>query len=147
MGHSYFNVLVHVVFSTKGRRKLIPVHKQEELWKYMSGIANNLATGTLAIGGMSDHVHLLLAVPGTINMSTAIQKIKTGSSKWLKAQVRDFSWQEGFGAFSVSASHRNDVIEYIRNQPQHHKKRTFEEEFVALLKAVGVEYDPKYVFG
>ena len=147
MGHSYINVLVHIVFSTKERRKIIPVQKQEELWKYMTGIARNLGINTVAIGEMPDHIHMLIAESGTIPLSTVLQKVKGSSSKWLGSQVRGFAWQEGFGAFGVSASHLDKVIAYIRNQPEHHKKRTFEEEFLALLKAVGVDYDPRYVLG
>jgi len=87
---------------------------------------------------------MLIAESGTIPLSTVLQKVKGGSSKWLKLQVRGFAWQEAFG---VSASHREKVIAYIRNQPEHHKKRTFAEEFLVLLKAVGVDYDPRYVLG
>lgn len=147
MGHSYVNVLAHVVFSTKNRRSTIPLHKQEELWKYLAGTARNLGTPTIATGGMPDHVHLLLALSGPLSISTTVQKIKVSSSKWLATEIRDFAWQEGFGAFGVSSSQRQEVIAYIRNQSEHHKKRTFEEEFKALLKAVGVDYDPRYVFG
>jgi REP element-mobilizing transposase RayT len=147
MGHSYLNILVHVVFSTKERRKLIAVEKQEELWRYLTGIGKNLGFSVLAVGGISDHAHLLMVLPGTMQLSVAVQKLKTNSSKWMSQHVREFSWQEGFGAFTVSASDRDQVIRYIHNQAEHHKKRTFEEEFVALLKAVGVDYDPKYVFG
>jgi REP element-mobilizing transposase RayT len=96
---------------------------------------------------MTDHTHLLLAMPGTIPFSEVVQKIKASSSGSMSEQVRGFHWQEGFGAFSVSASHRDEVIHYIHNQAEHHKKRSFEEEFIALLKAIGVSYDPKYVFG
>jgi putative transposase len=147
MGHSYMNVLIHLVFSTKERRKLIPTDKQEELWRYLTGIAKNLGFTVLAVGGMPDHVHLLIALSGTMAFSEFVQKLKANSSKWMAQETRDFAWQQGFGAFGVSASHRDDVMAYIHNQPKHHKKRSFEEEFVALLKAVGTAYDPKYVFG
>ena len=147
MGHSYSNVMIHIVFSTKNRKENIPPDREEELWRYMTGMAKNLDTNVLAIGGMPDHIHILDAIPGVLGFSEVIQKIKTNSSKWMKGFVNDFGWQEGFGAFSVSDSRRDDVIAYIREQEEHHKKRTFEEEFIALLKAHGVEYDPKYVFG
>ena len=147
MGHSYLNILIHLVFSTKERRKLIPANKQEELWRYLTGIAKNLGCSVLAVGGMPDHVHLLIALNGTVPFSEFVQKLKANSSRWMSQGKREFVWQQGFGAFGVSASHRDDVIAYIHNQPEHHKKRTFEEEFVALLKAVGIEYDPRYVFG
>jgi REP element-mobilizing transposase RayT len=147
MGHSYLNILVHVVFSTKERRKLIAVEKQDELWRHLTGTGKNLGFSVLAVGGISDHVHLLIVLPGMMQPSVAVQKLKANSSSWMSQHVRGFSWQEGFGAFSVSASDRDQVIRYIHKQAEHHKKRTFEEEFVALLKAVGVAYDPKYVFG
>ncbi|HEU5234880.1 MAG TPA: IS200/IS605 family transposase [Terriglobales bacterium] len=144
MGHSYSNVLVHIVFSTKNRAKIIPRDHQEDLWRYMTGIAKSVKANVLAIGGMPDHIHALVALPGTIGHSTLIQKIKENSSKWMGSK---FEWQEGFGAFSVSDSRRDDVIAYIHNQEEHHKKRNFEEEFIALLKAHNVDYDPRYVFG
>ena len=144
MGHSYCNVLIHTVFSTKNRAKIISRDRQDELWRYMTGIAKNHDSNVLAIGGMPDHIHMLIALPGSVAYSTAIQKIKAGSSKWMG---HDFAWQEGFGAFSVSDSHRDEVISYIHNQEEHHKKRSFEEEFIALLKAHNVDYDPRYVFG
>jgi REP element-mobilizing transposase RayT len=147
MGHSYSNVLIHIVFSTKNRTKSIPRDRHEELWRYMTGIAKNLEVNILAIGGMPNHVHILSAIPGTLGYSTAIQKIKASSSKWMKKGVRNFGWQEGFGAFSVSDSRRDDVIAYIHNQEEHHKKRSFDEEFIALLKAHNVDYDPRYVLG
>jgi putative transposase len=147
MGHSYVNVLTHLVFSTKNRRKLIPINKQEELWRYLTGIGKNLRTNVLAVGGMPDHVHLLIVLTGPMSISELVQKLKASSSKWMSQAERDFAWQQGFGAFGVSASHRDEVIAYIHNQPEHHRKRSFEEEFVALLNAVGVEYDPRYVFG
>ena len=110
----------------------------------MVGIGKNLKVNVIAIGGITDHIHMLVALPGTLGHSTAIQKIKENSSKWMGPK---FEWQEGFGAFSVSDSRREDVIGYIRNQEEHHKKRSFEDEFIALLKAHKVDYDPRYVFG
>jgi hypothetical protein len=90
---------------------------------------------------------MLIALPGTLGYSTAIQKMKASSSKWMSKEVHDFGWQEGFGTFSVSDSRRDDVIAYIHNQEEHHKKHNFDEEFIALLKAHNVDYDPRYVFG
>src|SRR5690348_5473135 len=124
MGHSYSNVLVHVVFSTKNRTKIIARDRQEDLCRYMVGIGKNLKVNVIAIGGITDHIHMLMALPGTLGHSTAIQKIKENSSKWMGSK---FEWQEGFGAFSVSDSRREDVIAYIRNQEEHHKKRNFED--------------------
>ena len=147
MGHSYINVLVHIVFSTKERRKIIPTDKQEELWKYMTGIARNLRVNTMAIGGMPDHIHMLIAESGRFLFLLCFRRSRAVPRNGSESKVRGFAWQEGFGAFGVSVSHRDKVIAYIRNQPEHHKKRSFEEEFLALLEAVGVDYDPRYVFG
>ena len=124
--------------------RIISRDRQEDLWQYMVGIGKNLKVNVIAIGGISDHIHTLVTLPGTIGHSTVIQKIKQNSSKWMGP---NFEWQEGFGAFSVSDSRREDVIAYIRNQEEHHRKRNFEEEFIALLKAHNVDYDPRYVFG
>jgi REP element-mobilizing transposase RayT len=140
MGHSYSNFLIRIVFSTKNRAKIIPRDRQGDLWRYMTGIAKNVKVNVLAIGGMPDHIHTLIALPGTIGHSTVIQKMKGNSSKRMGPK---FEWQEGFGAFSVSDSRREDVLAYIHNQEEHHRKRNFEEEFIALLTAHNVDYDPR----
>ena len=148
MGHSYICNRLHVVFSTQGRLKHIDKAIQPRLFAFMSGIARNHDLPVHALNGVEDHVHVLISVPGTINISKAVQIIKANSSKWMRQNgVPKFAWQEGFGAFSVSESNRPAVIRYIETQEQHHKKQSFEEEFVALLKRHNVEYDPKYVFG
>jgi REP element-mobilizing transposase RayT len=103
----------------------------------------------LAIGGTSDHVHALLSLPGMMSFAKAVQLIKGGSSKWVHdsfSRAREFEWQEGYGAFSVSASQASRTIAYINNQKEHHRKKTFEEEFLALLKRHGIAYDSRHVF-
>jgi putative transposase len=148
MAHSYVCNKLHIVFSTKQRRKLIPSEVQPKLWAYIVGIGRNHQLSISAVGGIEDHVHILMELPGNIALSKAVQLIKANSSKWLnETHVRGFAWQEGCAAFSVSASNVEAVIHYIDNQREHHKKQTFEEEFVALLKKHGVDYDPKYAFG
>ena len=148
MSHSYVSNRLHVVFSTKERRKLIPEKVQAELWPYIVGIGRNHRFPISVVGGMDDHVHILLELPGTITISKAVQLIKANSSKWLnETSAKGFAWQEGYAAFSVSASNVDAVIHYIDNQREHHRKQTFEEEFIALLRKHGLEYDPKYVFG
>jgi putative transposase len=113
---------------------------------YLLGIANNLRVKTLAIGGTSNHIHILLAVPPTMPIAEAAQKLKANSSRWLGEQGLTFQWQEGYGAFSVSPSLVDAVKRYIRNQEEHHRKRSFEEEFRLLLEKSGVVYDAEKLF-
>ena len=143
-GHSYPNVLVHAIFSTKQRRNCIPEQKLQDLWRYFGGIARNHDISLIRAGGTRNHVHLFFAMPSTKTLAEVIGILKANSSKWLSPK---FEWQAGYGAFGVSASNRGKVIAYIENQEKHHKKMTFEEEFLAFLKKAGVEYDPRHVFG
>jgi REP element-mobilizing transposase RayT len=148
MSHSYCSNRIHLVFSTKNREKSIPVEVQEKLWPYMAGIARNHEFEAIKIGGVEDHAHALVLLPATIPLAKSIQILKSCSSKWLNETVlKNFSWQEGYGAFSVSASQTEGVIEYIANQREHHAKRSFEEEFISLLKRYGINYDPAHVLG
>lgn len=147
MSHTYFQNVMHVVFSTKERRKMIPAEMKERLWSYTAGICKRQKVFVHAVGGMEDHIHLLLQFHATIAISEAIKKIKANSSGWMSDETGKFGWQEGYGAFSVSKSNIAAVIRYIQNQEKHHRKMTFEQEFVALLEKHGIEYDPKYVFG
>ena len=147
MPHTYSQNYLHVVFSTKERRKLITKEFQPKLWSYMAGIGRNNDFLVLANGGMEDHAHLLIQLPATLTLAKAVQLLKGSSSKWANEHGREFSWQEGYGAFGVSKSNINAVIKYITNQEKHHRKITFEEEFIAFLEKHGIEYDPRYVFG
>jgi len=150
MGHTYVSNRLHCVFSTKHRAKLVPPEFQERLWAFMGGIARQRGMKALAIGGMQDHVHILLSLPPTQDLSKALQLIKGASSKWVNDNFpskRRFGWQEGYAAFSVSVSHVERTVEYIHNQEQHHRKQSFEEEFISFLKKHGIEYDERYVFG
>ncbi len=116
----------------------------------MGGIARENNLKALAIGGIEDHVHLLLSLPATIPIAKAIQVIKGGSSKWIHEKFperRDFAWQEGYGAFSVGISQIEATVHYIRTQQEHHRKRTFKEEFLSFLKKHGIEYDERHVLG
>ncbi|MGC2198167.1 MAG: IS200/IS605 family transposase [Terriglobales bacterium] len=150
MSHTYSSNRIHVIFSTKGRRKTISRAIQPRLWGYMAGIARNHGFEALKIGGAEDHVHALLLLPATLSLSKAVQMLKGSSSKHLnetRAAGDGFAWQEGYGAFSVSASQTAGVIEYIENQFVHHAKRNYEEEFLEFLNKYRVEYDPRFVWG
>jgi putative transposase len=147
MSHSYAQNIVHIVFSTKERRKIIATEFQSRLWDYVGGICKNLGIFVQEIGGMEDHLHLLIQIPASLSLAKAVVGIKANSSRWANEKGHRFAWQEGYGAFSVSASVAPTVARYIRNQAEHHRKMSFEQEFVALLKKHGVEFDPKFVFG
>ncbi len=147
MSHTYVTNLVHCVFSTKDRANLIRADTQEPLYAYIFGTAKNLEIEILALGGTENHIHILMALPAKQPLSYAIRDLKANSSRWMRENGPQFSWQEGFGAFSVSTSQAPSVKSYIRNQAEHHKKRNFEEEFLLLLKKSGIDYNPRYVFG
>lgn len=147
MSHSHFRNLVHVVFSTKERKATIPTSDLLKLWAYLIGIGKNLKVLVIAAGGTENHVHLLFVLPPTLTLAKAVQLFKANSSRWMSERGRIFTWQQGHGAFSVSPSQASHVKQYIRNQAAHHRKRSFEDEFLLLLKKSGIDYDPKYIFG
>ncbi len=149
MPHTYTKLLVHCVFSTKERRGLIPQQVQPDLWAYIGGIARANGFVAIAVGGTENHAHALLGITAHMPVSKAVQLIKAGSSKWLREQksLRLFSWQEAYGAFTIGASQFAKTISYIQNQPAHHKKRPFEEEYRALLRAYDVAHEEQYLFG
>lgn len=144
MSHTYVSNFIHCVFSTKERRPLIPPARKIDLYSYLGGIAKGEGFALIAAGGMADHVHLLVEIPATLSVAQAVQKLKGSSSRWMGD---GFSWQQGYGAFSVSPSQISAVKKYIENQERHHEKRGFEEEFILLLRSCGIEYDPRFVFG
>ena len=146
---SYVSSYFHCVFSTKERRPLIMPALRESLWRFLGGIARQNEMTALAIGGVEDHVHILLSLPSTVAIAKALQLIKGGSSKWVHEtfpEHRLFAWQEKYGAFSVSVSQLHKIIRYISSQAEHHRKMTFQEEFAALLKKHRLEYDPRYLW-
>src|SRR5690349_20344511 len=145
MSHTHAWVLVHCVFSTKERVNLIP--DASELCRYLTGVARAKSITLLAAGGTENHVHVLIALPPTMMLSKAMQELKANSSRWFHERGIRFAWQEGYGAFSVSQSQKQIVADYIANQAEHHKKWSFEQEFMTLLKKSGVSYDTRYVFG
>jgi putative transposase len=146
MAHVYSANYVHCVFSTKDRKNLVPRELQEKLWAYLLGIANNLGVKTLAVGGMSNHIHILAGIPTKMPVAELVQKLKANSSRWMGEHNVEFQWQGGYGAFSVSPSLLATVQAYIRNQEEHHKKRTFEDELRMLLDKSGIQYDVENLF-
>jgi len=139
---SYVSAYFHCVFSTKERRPQITPALGERLWPFLGGIARKNRMKAVEIGGVEDHVHLLLSLPPTLAIAKALQLVKGGSSKWVHESFpehRLFGWQEKYGAFGLSVSLLDKTIEYIRNQRQHHQRVTFQEEFLALLKKHRIE--------
>ena len=146
---SYVCSYAHCVFSTKDRRPFITPGFRDQLWPYLGGIARENDIKALSIGGVEDHVHLLLSLPATMPIAKAMQLIKGGSSKWVHetfSEQRLFAWQAKYGAFSVSVSQVDRIISYIENQETHHRKTTFQEEFIALLKRHRIEYDERHLW-
>jgi len=147
LSHTYAQNVVHVVFSTKERRLLIGKEFQPRMWSYVGGICKAESIFVHAIGGMEDHIHLLIQIQPVLSLAKAVMTIKANSSKWASELVKEFAWQQGYGAFSVSASNFAAVVRYIENQGSYHKKVSFQQEFIALLKKHRVPFDPRYVFG
>ena len=147
MSHTYAQNTIHIVFSTKDRRKTISKEFQPRLWAYSAGICKNHGSFVHAVGGIDDHTHLLIDVPPPFSLAKAVLTIKSNSSRWANEKKENLAWQQGYGAFSVSASNIPAVARYIHNQESHHKKTTFESEFLELLKKHSVKFDPKFVFG
>jgi REP element-mobilizing transposase RayT len=134
---SYISSYFHCVFSTKERRRLIEPELRDRLWPFLGGIARQNKMKAIEIGGVEDHVHILLSLPPTMAVSKALQLIKGGSSKWIHEtfpENRPFAWQEEYGAFSASVSQLDKTINYIKEQEAHHRRMTFQEEFLAPLK-------------
>ena len=140
LAHTFSKNYVHAIFATKGRLKIIDKELQPRLWAYLAGIAKNHEINMLAVGGTEDHIHLLFHLPPKLALAKAVLLLKANSSKWIS---KNFSSQEGYGAFSVSSSNVNAVTRYIRDQENHHRKFTFEQEFRTILRRHGIEYDPR----
>ena len=147
MAHTFTQNHIHVVFSTKDRRNTIPREVQPKLWAYLAGICKNHDMIAVAVGGTDNHAHILLHLPAKLALAKAVLVIKANSSRWMGDKGGEFEWQEGYGAFSVSASNLDAVVRYIENQEAHHKKSTFEEEFRALLRNHRMKFQERDVFG
>lgn len=146
MSHTFTKHHFHIVFSTKKRQKLIAKAIRPQLWSYMVGICRNTGILALAIGGIEDHVHLLVELKPDMTVVKAVNLLKSNSSSWMKQQENKFSWQEGYASFSVSASNIPAVKRYVLNQESHHRKMTYEDELLTLLRKHGIEFDPKEIF-
>ncbi|MEX2168168.1 MAG: IS200/IS605 family transposase [Pirellulales bacterium] len=150
MAGTYTNLLCHIVFSTKNRVPMVSDSIQSDLYSYIGGIIRGEGGVLLEIGGMPDHVHLLTKFKPAKSVSEMLNRIKAKSSKWVneeKLQSRSFDWQDGYSAFSVSESQVDPVRHYIRDQENHHRRLSYQEELRALLEKHGVEYDERYVWG
>jgi REP element-mobilizing transposase RayT len=149
MGHSYCSSLYHCIFSTKERRKIITPEVRDRLWAYIGGVARKHGMTALAVGGTDDHAHLLIMIPATATVATAMRDIKSGSARWMHetCAITQFAWQEGYGAFSIGHSQIEATIRYIAAQEGHHRKRDFQAEFLTILRKHHMEYEPQYVWG
>lgn len=147
MAHTHSKILLHVVFSTSGRRQLITPELRLNLWPYMGGIVRSLKATSLIINGVADHAHLLLSVPPKLAVAELVGKVKANSSKWVNEDTRwgRFAWQQGYSVFSVSHSQEDVVRAYIERQEEHHRKLSFSDELLAMLEKHKVEFDPRFV--
>ena len=148
MANTYSQIYIQIVFAVKGRQAFIKESFREELQKYISGIIAEKKQKLYAIYCMPDHTHILVSLKPDIAISDLVRDIKSNSSSFLKEKefVKDFAWQVGFGAFSYAKSQSLQVVDYILNQPKHHERKTFKEEYVAFLEKFEIEYDEKYLF-
>jgi len=149
MGQSLVQNYIHIVFSTKHLEHLIHPPFEKELHTYIGGICNKLESPALAVGGHTDHIHILSMLSKKIALIELLKQIKSSSSGWMKTKdssLSKFYWQDGYGAFSVNPSETEVVINYIKNQHEHHRNKTFREEYRAFLKKYNVPYNEKYVW-
>ena len=150
MPQSYTNLIYHIVYSTKERQALITNDLQPRLYEYIGGMIRKRGGICLAIGGMSDHVHILAKLKPDKSVSDVLRDLKANSTGWMHdvfPEMKDFTWQRGYGAFTVSSSQVEKIREYILNQEEHHKKvGTFRDEFIKLLIANEMEFDEKYLW-
>ena len=149
MPHSFISCHIHYVFSTKDRQKLLTPDIQERLYPYLGGIARTNNMKALTVGGVKEHVHMLVSLPSTISIAKGIQLIKGGASKWVNEDLNlrnRFEWQVGYGAFSIGISQVEKTISYIENQEEHRRTKTFQEEFLAFLRRHNIPYDPERIW-
>ena len=148
MPSTHLSLHYHIVFSTKERAPFIAAAWRERLHAYLGGVVRNLDGVPEAVGGVADHVHLLVGLRATACLADVVRDVKAVSSRWVHEEIgeRDFAWQEGYGAFTVAPTQRGEVCHYISRQEEHHRKRTFQEEYVEFLKRSGLEYDERFLW-
>jgi putative transposase len=149
MSGKYLSLLVHFTWSTKARQPWLEADMRNDLYSYIGGIMRNKRAKLISAGGMNDHIHLCASMPSTISVADFVNAVKFNSSRWIHesyARLRNFAWQEGYGAFSVSKSEEAKVVRYISNQEHHHRKRTFKEELIELLQKHEIPYDNRYIW-
>ena len=150
MANTYASLYSHIVFSTKNRFACIKPEIEQRVWMYLGGIARDNRMTAVQVGGVEDHIQVMITAPPTLSPSKIAQLLKGGSSLWIHTEfpeVADFSWQDGFGAFSVNKSIAAEVERYIRNQREHHRKITFQEEYLEFLKEHDVNHDERHIWG
>jgi REP element-mobilizing transposase RayT len=149
MANTYTSLHYHIVFSTKDREPWIRAEMEQRIWAYLGGIAKENKMKPVQIGGIEDHVHILLGAPSTLAPGKIAQLIKGGSSAWVHdtfPNMKGFAWQDGYGAFTVSKSNVPEVIAYIKGQREHHRVKMFKEEYLAMLKRHDIAYDERYLW-
>lgn len=149
MSGTYSQIYIQIIFAVKGRESLINHEWEERLYKYITGIVQNKEQKMLAINGINDHIHFLIGMRPSCCLSDLVREVKKSSNDFIKENKFSkfqFAWQEGYGAFSYSHSQLDNVIAYIVNQKEHHRKKSFKEEYTGFLKKFNVEYDNKYLF-
>ena len=150
MAQSHSAMLAHLIFSTKNRDPVLRSDIRSELFRYFAGILKSESSTAHAIGGVEDHVHLLVTLPRTMTMASMVESLKTSSSKWLKTKadfLRTFAWQQGYAAFSVSRSQMYPVCKYIRSQEEHHGQMGFQDEMRTVLSKHELQFDERYLWG
>ena len=149
MANTYTQLYFHIVFAVKGRANLISSTWKEELYKYITGIATNKNQKLIVINGMPDHVHILMGMKPDSNLSELVRDIKANSSKFINEKkwiISKFEWQQGFGAFTLGYSQLDAIVNYIKAQEEHHKTKTFKEEYIDFLKRYNIDYKSEYLF-
>ena len=149
MPQSLSKVIVHIVFSTKEREPWLDENVRARTHAYLATVCRDLGAELAHVGGVADHVHIVTMLPRTLSQAQLIEHIKKTSSKWIKTvdiRYRAFSWQRGYGAFSVSPSQLRMVVQYVESQPEHHRTCTFQEEYRKILRKHGVDFDERYVW-
>jgi putative transposase len=150
MANTYTALFYHIIFSTKNRVSFLMPEIEQRVWEYIGGVARKHQMIALQVGGMADHIHVLVMAPPTLAPSNIAKFLKGNSSKWIHEEfprLSHFAWQEGYGGFTVSKSSLPIVIQYIQNQFEHHRTKTFQEEYLEFLQKHEIEYDERYIWG